>query len=116
MMDTVLSLNRWLPWRRRDEAEPRTETTARFGGDDGEEPVLVATIQGPVEGEIARDALRDAGIPAYIKENKVGRVYGLTIGSFGAAEVWVMPVWVEQARDTLIGVGLLPEPESPDDP
>ena len=112
-MDVVL--NRWLPWRRQAEAEPRTDATARFGGDGGQEPVLVATIQGPVETEIARDALADAGIPAYIKDNKLGRVYGLTVGSFGVAEIWVMPVFVEQARDTLIGVGLLAEPKMPDE-
>src|SRR3954469_495387 len=97
------ALNRWLPWRRA-EPEPAPSATARFGGDGGEEPVLVGAINGPVEVEMARDALAEAEIPAYIKDNQLGRVYGLTIGSFGAAEVWVMPVFAERARDVLIGV------------
>jgi hypothetical protein len=105
------ALNRWLPWRRA-KTEPIPSATARFGGDGDEEPVLVALIQGPVETEMARDALADAGIPVSIKENQMGRVYGLTVGSFGAAEVWAMPLFAEQAYDILVGVGLVPEPDT----
>lgn len=111
MMDAALK--RWLPWRR-PEPEPTASATARFGGEDDEEPVLVASIQGPVEIEMARDALSEAEIPAYIKDNQLGRVYGLTIGAFGTAEVWVMPIFAEQARDILIGIGLLGEPGTPE--
>jgi hypothetical protein len=105
------ALNRWLPWRR-PEPEPVASATARFGGERDEEPVLVASIQGPVEIEMARDALAEAEIPAYIKTNQIGRIYGLTIGSFGVAEVWVMPPFAEKARDVLIGIGLLAEPDA----
>lgn len=104
------ALKRWLPWRR-SEPEPVASATARFGSEGDDEPVLVGSIQGPVEIEMARDALAEAEIPAYIKENQLGRVYGLTIGSFGAAEVWVMPLFAEKARDILIGIGLLAEPD-----
>lgn len=113
-MSMDAALNRWLPWRRA-KPEPTASATERFGGEDDEEPVLVASIHGPVEIEMARDALAEAEIPAHIKDNQLGRVYGLSIGAFGEAEVWVMPLFAEQARDTLIGIGLLGEPEQHDE-
>ena len=88
-------------------AQPQTATSARFGGDGGDQPVLVARINGPIEIEMAKDALAGAGIPAYIKQNSLGRIYGLSVGSFGTGEVWVVPALAEQARDTLIGIGVL---------
>ena len=109
------------PWRRleAEDAEPRsappsnatsqttTATTTRFGGNGNDQPVLIAVIHGPVEAEMAKDALAEAAIPAYVKQHSLGQVYGLTIGPFGAAEVWVHPALVEQAREVLIGIGLL---------
>ena len=86
--------------------------TAGFGGGDNE-PVLIATVDGPVQIEMAKDALVTAGIPAYVKQNSLGPIYGLSVGSFGAAEVWVLPALAEQARDTLIGIGVL-EPSGDD--
>lgn len=113
-MNMDAALNRWLPWRR-PKPEAATSATARFGDEGDQEPVLVASIHGPVEIEMARDALAEAEIPAYIKDNQLGRVYGLTIGAFGEAEVWVMPLFAEQARDTLIGIGLLGETDPAQD-
>ncbi len=106
-MDDVLRW--WMPRRRAaaEDSAPTTGATTRFGGDGGDEPVLIGIVNGPVEIEMAKDALATAGIPAYIKQNSLGPVYGLSIGSFGTAEVWVMPVLAEQARDTLIGIGVL---------
>lgn len=82
-------------------------TTTRFGGEGDDQPVLIAVLHGPVEAEMAKDALAEAGIPAYVKQHSLGQVYGLTIGSFGAAEVWMHPALAEQAREVLIGIGLL---------
>ena len=108
------ALSWWWP-RKKSEAmdpQPQTHATARFGGDGGDEPVLVATIDGPVEIEMAKDALAEAGIPAYVKQNSLGPVYGLSVGSFGSAEVWAMPAVAEQARDLLIGIGVTPDDEA----
>lgn len=95
-------------------AAPATSASARFGGD--EEPVLIARISGPIAIEMARDALQSAGVPAFVKQNSLGPLYGLSIGSFGSAEVWTPPAFAERARDTLIGIGLLVEPAEPTDP
>lgn len=89
------------------EAAPQTGATARFGGDGNDAPVLVAVINGPIESEMARDALVEANIPALVKRNSAGSVYGLTFGSWGSAEVWTLPNVAEQARDVLIGIGVL---------
>lgn len=109
-----------LRWRRpidrdtqRDE-QATSGATARTGGDGGDEPVLLAVLDGPVEIGMAQSALADAGIPAYVKQNSLGPVYGLTVGSFGRGEVWVPPAAVDPAREVLIGIGLL-EPDDETD-
>jgi hypothetical protein len=106
-MDDVL---RWgLPIRRSDDdsqAEAQPGTTARFGGDD-DGPALVGIVEGPMQIGMAREALAEAKIPAYIKQESVGPIYGLSIGEFGRAEVWAPAPLVEQARDLLIGIGVL---------
>ncbi len=94
-----------------DRTQPSADATARYGGRGDEGPVLIATVSGPVEAEMSEDALKEAGIPVFIKRNSLGAVYGLSVGSFGAAEVWVPHPLAEQARDVLIGIGVL-EPSS----
>jgi hypothetical protein len=89
-------------------APTRPGVAARFGGDDGSRPVLLGVVQGPVAVEMAKDALAEAGIPAYIRANSLGTVYGLAIGSFGSGEVWVLPELAEPALEILIGIGVLP--------
>lgn len=111
-MDDALSWR--LPLNRGEQHEDTAPTgaTARFGGDDrGDEPVLVAVLAGPVEIGMAEDALQEAGIPAYVKRNSLGPVYGLSVGAFGRGEVWVVPALAERARDVLIGIGVLDDAE-----
>jgi hypothetical protein len=111
-MDDTLSWGiRWR-WGRR-QAQTAAAATTTFGGDGGDEPVLIAVISAPVEAEMAKDALAEAGIPAYVKQNSLGQVYGLSIGSFGTAEVWTPPVVAEQARDILIGIGVIQPDDEP---
>lgn len=114
-MDDTLSWGMRLGWGRRRQTQTGTTTTTRFGGDGGDEPVLIAVISAPVEAEMAKDALAEAGVPAYVKQNSLGQVYGLSIGAFGTAEVWTPPAVAEQARDVLIGIGVLqPDNEHPE--
>ena len=102
--------------RTKEAPQPKTSTTARFG-DDGDEPVLIGIVHGPIEIEMAKDALAEAGIPAYVKQNSLGPIYGLSFGAFGAAEVWTVPAVAEQAQTLLHEIGLLaPEPGSSEEP
>jgi hypothetical protein len=110
-MDDTFSWGMRLGWRSKRTVQSATAATTRFGGDGADDPVLIAVISAPVEAEMAKDALAEAGLPAYVKQNSLGQVYGLSVGSFGTAEVWTPPAVAEQARDVLIGIGLL----QPDD-
>ncbi len=110
-MDDALSWGTRWGWRSRRQTQTVASATTRFGGNGGDEPVLIAIISTPVEAEMAKDALAEAGLPAYVKQHSLGQVYGLSIGAFGSAEVWTPPAVAEQARDVLIGIGVL----QPDD-
>ncbi len=105
-MDDALSRRQSKRTDETEQTQSRAGTGARLGG-GGEEPVLVGTVAGPVEVEMAEDALKQAGIPALIKRNSLGPVYGLSVGSFGAAEVWVPQPLAGQAHDILVGIGVL---------
>lgn len=106
-MDEALRWRHLIDRDTQRDAQAETGTTARTGGDGGDEPVLLAVLDGPVEIGMAHSALQDAGIPAYIKQNSLGPIYGLSMGAFGRGEVWVPPALVEPAREVLIGIGLL---------
>ena len=97
---------------RRSGVDPRAEavTTARFGGDDDREPVLVGVVAGPIPIEMAREALADAGIPALVQRSSLAPVYGLAIGSFGRAAIWAPAPLAEEAYAVLVDLGLL-EPD-----
>ncbi len=100
----------WSTFRRNDLDEPipaRAGATARTGGPNEDEPVLIAQISGPVRIEMAQEALRDANIPVYIKRDSMGIVYGLSIGPLSAAQVWVPRALAEQATDVLVGIGVI---------
>lgn len=102
-----------LPWQqarqtKQDQPTPaRSGMTARTGGPGDDEPVLIARISGPVRIEMAKEALRDAGIPAYIKRDTMGMVYGLSVGPLAGGEIWVPRPLAEQAEDVLAGIGVL---------
>lgn len=90
------------------DAPPQPGVTARFGGDQRDEPVLLAVLHG-LHVELAQAALADAALPAYVKVNTVAKMYGLSSATFGRGEVWVHPQFVEQAREVLIGIGVFDE-------
>lgn len=99
---------RWQGPLEGDRKHEPTANTARFGEqDDG--PVLVAVLNGPIEAEMARDALVESGIPALIKRETAAALYGLTVGSLARAEVWTPAALAERAHDVLVGIGLIGE-------
>lgn len=110
-MDDALVPRRWWFWPRRERAQPPDRATAGFGGDQRDEPVLIAVVNSAMEADMARAALEAEQIPVLIKGDTTAEMYALHIGALASREIWTMPVFAEQARDVLIGMGLLdPEP------
>jgi hypothetical protein len=60
--------------------------------------IQIGVVQGPINGEIARSFLEDAGIPAIARGNALGSIYGLTQGSFGEVAIYVPQAHAEEAR------------------
>jgi hypothetical protein len=106
MIDHILNLHGG-PKARRAAAKP-TATTAstRFRGGQ-EQPVVVAVIQGPVAAEMALEALQEAGIPAMLRRNPVGTIYGMSLGVWGETPVIVPAALQDQAHEILVGMGLV---------
>jgi len=68
--------------------------------------VVVYRAKGLVDGEIIRGFLEAQGIPASVSQEAAGKIYGLTIGDLGIAEVLV------RADDEQKALELLQEMES----
>lgn len=68
--------------------------------------VVVYRAKGLVDGEIIRGFLEAQGIPASVSQEAAGKIYGLTIGDLGIAEVLV------RAEDEQKALELLQEMES----
>ncbi|GIV97811.1 MAG: hypothetical protein KatS3mg057_2468 [Herpetosiphonaceae bacterium] len=67
----------------------------------GDPFVLLGTIDGPLNAEIARGILEQEGIEVILRPNTLGAVYGLTVGSFGVVRLYVRASQVERAHQIL---------------
>jgi hypothetical protein len=63
--------------------------------------VSVFTSNGPLAAEVVKGRLESAGIPAILKYESLGRVYGLTIDGLGAVHVLVHREREQEARELL---------------
>lgn len=63
--------------------------------------ICVYTAQGNLEAESIKAFLESFEIPAIIYQESAGLVYGLTVGSLGAADVLVPSHLAEQAHQLL---------------
>jgi len=68
--------------------------------------IVVYRAKGLVDGEMIRGFLEAQGIPASVSQEAAGKIYGLTIGDLGAAEVLV------RAQDEQKALELLREMEA----
>lgn len=75
---------------------------------DDETLVRVGVIDGPINGEIARSYLEDAGIPAVLQRNTLGSIYGLTGGSFGQVAIYVPASRADEAKQLLDELSFAP--------
>ena len=65
--------------------------------------VTVYTAVGQPEAEIIRGRLQNEGIPAMLKYESLGAVYGLTIDGLGQVEIQVSSDRAEEAKQILEG-------------
>ena len=68
-------------------------------GDDA--LVAVYTSNGPLAAEVVKGRLESAGIPAILKYESAGRVFGLTLDGLGAVQVLVAREREQEARQVL---------------
>ena len=68
------------------------------------ELTTVYIASGQPEAEIVKGRLESEGIPAMLRYESAGIVYGLTIDGLGQVEVQVSSYLAQHARDILAGV------------
>lgn len=76
------------------DAEAAADTTVQ--GDD-QEPVVVWEAANRMEAEVVAGRLRSEGIPAMIRGEALGDIYGLTYGSLAASAVLVPKLLADKA-------------------
>ena len=82
-------------------ASPQEETGSITGGELDQEPVVVWEAANQMEAEVVRGRLTSAGIPAIVRSEALGAIYGLTTGTLAAAEVLVPAPLAEKALELL---------------
>jgi hypothetical protein len=80
-------------------ADPGANATT--GGELEQEPVVVWEAANLMEAEVVKGRLQSEGIPAVVRSEALGAIYGLTTGSLAAADVLVPSVLAEKAFEIL---------------
>lgn len=78
-----------------------TEGAATTGGGLHQEPVVVWEAANPLEAQVVKGRLESEGIPAIVRGEAVGALYGLTTGGLAASEVLVPAALAEKAIQIL---------------
>jgi hypothetical protein len=63
--------------------------------------IVVYTSNGPLGAELTKGRLESAGIPAMLKYESAGRVYGFTLDGMGQVQVLVSKTREREARELL---------------
>jgi hypothetical protein len=112
---TALSDNMpgWFKRRRTDKVDGGAAETAdevsgagvsvTTGGGSSQEPVVVWEAANLMEAQVVKARLESEGIPAFIRSEAAGVIYGLTAGSLARADVFVPGPLAEKAVTLLFG-------------
>lgn len=76
-------------------------TTASTGGEIDQEPVVVWVAANQMEAQIVKGRLESEGIPAIIRGEALGAIYGLTTGILAESAVLVPAALAEKAKALL---------------
>lgn len=95
-------------WLRRraqtsDDAVGETESkgATRTGGSGDQEPVVVWEAANLMEAQVVKGRLISEGIPAIVRGESLGQIYGLTAGKLASTDVVVPALLAEKARQIL---------------
>lgn len=101
-------------WFRRimEAGQHDTGETASITGAGGSEnePVVVWHAANPMEAQVVKGRLESEGIPAYVRSEALGAIYGLTAGGLARADVLVPGLLAEKALQILFPDGEGAEP------
>lgn len=86
-----------------EEETTTTGATTTTGGEQDQEPVVVWEAANRMEAEVVKGRLTSAGIPAIVRGEALGTIYGLTTGTLAAVAVLVPAPLAEKALDLLYG-------------
>ncbi|MBV7338745.1 DUF2007 domain-containing protein [Chloroflexi bacterium TSY] len=81
--------------------EVTSETRATTGGTSEQEPVVVWEAMNQMEAQIVKGRLISEGIPAILRGEALGTIYGLTSGNLAATDVLVPGPLAEKALTIL---------------
>jgi hypothetical protein len=84
-----------------DEGRTDENSSATTGGRGDQEPEVVWEAANLLEAQIVKGRLESEGIPAIIRGEAVGQIYGLTTGNLAATDVLVPGPLAEKARSIL---------------
>ena len=60
--------------------------------------VVISIVQGEVAANIIKSHLENEGIPALLKYESVGRVFGLTVDGLGQVKILVLQEFADEAK------------------
>lgn len=84
-----------------EQASSEQAQTASTGGSIDQEPVIVWVAANQMEAQIIKGRLASEGIPAIIRGEALGAIYGLTTGSLAECAVLVPAAIAEKAENIL---------------
>jgi hypothetical protein len=88
-------------WFRKEEDPAAAGSVSTTGGDLDQEPVVVWEAANLMEAQIVKGRLESEGIPAVIRSEALGAIYGLTMGALATAVVLVPAPLADKAVDLL---------------
>ncbi len=77
------------------------KASASTGGSLSQEPVVVWQAANPMEAQIVKGRLQSAGIPAIVRGEAMGRIYGFVYGGLAERDVLVPAPLAESAEELL---------------
>jgi hypothetical protein len=113
-MSTVANqLPEWL--RRKKDQIADQDASSTTGGHMETEPVVVWEALNLMEAEIVKGRLESEGIPAIIRADAAGTIFGLSVGDLARADVLVPEPLAERALAILSEVVTEPDEEAADE-